>query len=514
MGDLMKQRGEKGVGIEVGVDGNAVLPRAAEWRPMVAELRAARPADPHGNLAGGEQPGDILPRSRRQLAKKEAVVRTTAGDGRLVFKHRHVGGYCIGMCCFRVCACLFVVAFPGAARCGDWPEILGPTRNGIAAVDEKLAPSWPAAGPQPLWRRDVGSGYAGVAVADGTALLFHRMDNREVVEALDAATGKTRWSDGHPTTFAPQVGGGDGPLCVPLIHDGRVITFGAQGVLSCHSLANGKLLWRRDTHRDFGAEEGYFGAGSCPIVVGDAVLVNVGGSRRDAGIAAFALATGATLWTKTAEPASYSSPVRVDLDDGPRVAMITRYQCLLLDPLTGEIGWQFRFGMRGPTVNAAMPVITAKAGGHDLLVTAAYGIGAVAGSFDRGSFTKRWEGVDALASQYCTPIAVDDHAYCIDGRDDMPPATLKCVEIATGRVAWNEPAFGYGTLLHADGKLLAAKTDGELMLMEATPRGMKVLARHRPLAGTLRALPALAAGRLFVRDDATLVCLDLATPAR
>lgn len=418
------------------------------------------------------------------------------------------------MCCIRLCACLLAIGLADVARGGDWPQIFGPARNGVAAADERLAAAWPAGGPNELWRRDVGSGYAGVAVADGTALLFHRVDDREVVEALDATSGKTRWSDGHPTTFRPQVGGGDGPLCVPVIHDGRVITFGAQGVLSCHALANGKLLWRRDTHRDFGAEEGYFGAGSCPIVVGDAVIVNVGGSRKDAGIVAFALATGATLWTKTAEPASYSSPVRVDLEAGPRIVMITRYQCLLVDPRTGESGWQFRFGMRGPTVNAAMPVITATPGGHDLLVTAAYGIGAVAGSFDHASFTQRWEGVDALASQYCTPIAIAGHVFCIDGRDDMPPATLTCVEIATGRVAWNEPAFGYGTLLHADGKLLAAKTDGELMLLEAKPTGMRILARHRPLPGTLRALPALAAGRLYVRNDDTLVCLDLAPPAR
>jgi outer membrane protein assembly factor BamB len=409
-------------------------------------------------------------------------------------------------------ACVACRACPSWA--GDWPQILGPDRNGIAAADEGLAASWPAAGPKLLWSRKVGSGYAGVAVADGNALLFHRVDDREVVEALDAATGASRWSDGHATSFRPQVGGGDGPLCVPLIHADRVITFGAQGVLSCHALATGKLLWRRDTHRDFGADEGYFGAGSCPLVVGDAVIVNVGGARKEAGVAAFALATGATLWTKTAEPASYSSPVRVDLDGGPKVVMVTRYQCLLLDPRTGEIGWQFRFGMRGPTVNAAMPVVRPAAGGHALLATAAYGIGSVAGSFSDDEFTMRWEGVDSLASQYCTPIARDDHVFCIDGRDDMPPATLKCIEAATGRVAWSEPAFGYGTLLHADGKLLAAKTDGELMLIEATPAGMKILARHRPLPGTLRALPALATGRLYVRDDDTLACLDIATPQR
>jgi outer membrane protein assembly factor BamB len=244
-------------------------------------------------------------------------------------------------------------------------------------------------------------------------------------------------------------------------------------------------------------------------VVGDVVIVNVGGSRQEAGIVGFALASGETLWKASAEPASYSSPVAVDLDGEPHVVMITRYQCLLLEPGTGTIRWQFRFGMRGPTVNAAMPVIRGDGAGHALLVTAAYGIGAVEGTFTRDAFTKRWDGVDALASQYCTPITIGPHVYCIDGRDDMPPADLKCVEIATGRVLWMERNFGYGTLLAADGKLLAAKTDGELVLMRASPDGATILAKHRPLPGTVRALPALADGRLYLRDDDTLICLNL-----
>ena len=401
---------------------------------------------------------------------------------------------------------LAVIAI-GTASGGDWPQVLGPDRTGIASADETLADTWPAEGPQTLWRREVGGGYAGVAVAGDTAILFHRQGDREVVEAIDVATGNTRWSDGHPTTFRPQVGGGDGPLCVPVIDAGRVITFGAQGILSCHSLADGKLRWRRDTHRDFDAAEGYFGAGSTPIVVGGAVIVNVGGSKQKAGVVAFAADSGNTLWSATSEPASYSSPVRVDLDGVPHVVMITRYRCLLLDAQTGAVRWEFPFGMRGPTVNAAAPVVRRGGTTPSLLVTAAYGIGSVEGTFDRAAFTKRWEGVDALASQYCTPIAIDSHVYCIDGRDDVPPAPLKCLDAATGRVLWAKQDFGYGTLLAADGKLLAVKTNGELVLMRAAPEGATELARGRPLAGTLRALPALASGRLYVRDDRTLACL-------
>ncbi len=130
----------------------------------------------------------------------------------------------------------------------------------------------------------------------------------------------------------------------------------------------------------------------------------------------------------------------------------------ILDAATGALRWRFPFGQRGPTVNAATPVVPAAG---RLFVTAAYGISCVCADFDRNAATPKWEAAGPLASQYCTPIVSDDHLYGIDGRDDVPPA------------------------------------------------GLDVLARCRPLPGTLRALPALAAGRLYIRDDTTLTCLDV-----
>lgn len=401
---------------------------------------------------------------------------------------------------------LSVLARAPTSSAGEWPQILGPERNGIAAADERLADSWPAAGPRPIWRREVGAGYAGVAIAGGRGFLFHRLGDREVTEAFDPATGATLWKADQATTFRPQVGGGDGPLCVPVVHGDRVLTFGAQGVLSCLDAATGRRLWARETHREFAAQEGYFGAGSTPLIVGNLVVVNVGG-RRDAGVVAFAVDTGTTVWQKTSEPASYSAPVLATIGGEPHVLIVTRYACLLLDAAAGDVRWQFPFGQRGPTVNAATPIVPAAG---RLFLTAAYGIGCVSADFDRDAARPRWQGAGPLATQYCTPIAAAGHLYGIDGRDDVPPADLVCIAEETGRELWREKDFGYGTLLAADGKLLAAKTDGELVLMRATPAGADVLARARPLPGTLRALPALSAGRLYLRDDTTLTCLDLA----
>ena len=402
-------------------------------------------------------------------------------------------------------ACLLTTSL-AVATAGDWPEILGPHRNGIAAADERLADAWPADGPLTVWEREVGSGYAGVAVARNRMILFHRQNGREVVESLDAATGKSLWSESYPTTFAPQVGGGDGPLCVPIIHDTYAITFGAQGVLAAWDIASGKRLWMRQTQRDFDVPDSYFGVGSSPIVVGKHVVVNIGGTRTDAGICAFSLANGETIWKKTNQPASYSSPVCVSVSGEPHVLMVTRYACLLIAPASGEIRWQFPFGQRGPTVNAATPLVFDD---KHLLVTASYGIGSVYASFDLAGVQKVWEGEQSLASQYCTPIELEGYLYAIDGRDDMPPADLKCVEKTTGRVLWVVNNFGYGTLLLADGKLLVVKTDGEIVLMRPSAAEAKILAKARPLQGTVRALPALASGRLYLRNDRTLKCLSV-----
>jgi outer membrane protein assembly factor BamB len=403
-----------------------------------------------------------------------------------------------------------VAVAAATVQAGDWPQVLGPRRDGHAA-DEKLAAAWPAAGPPVAWSREVGAGYAGIAVAGGRAYLFHRVADRELVEALEAATGQTVWKDaGHPTRFRPQVGGGDGPLCTPVVAGSRVIVFGASGTLACLDAATGRRLWTRETHRDFDAPEGYFGAGSTPLVAGDRVVVNVGGAKRDAGLVAFELATGETVWTSLADAASYSAPVAVEVAGRPHVLAVTRLTCVLVDAATGEIRWQFPFGQRGPTVNAATPVLLPE---DRLLVTAAYGIGSVCGAFDAAGVRPVWEGLDSLASQYCTPLLVGEHLYGIDGRDDLPPTSFTCLDPATGRVLWAERGFGYGTLVEADGKILAAKTDGELLLVEPDPARLKILARCRPfggdLAGALRALPALADGRLYLRDDRRLLCLQV-----
>jgi outer membrane protein assembly factor BamB len=401
-----------------------------------------------------------------------------------------------------VLAGLSLAAASGHGIAGDWPQILGPERTGIAA-GEQLADAWPEAGPPILWTRSVGEGTAGVAIQGDAVVLFHRPSDEEVVEVLDGTTGESRWRKSYATTFASQIGGDDGPLCVPTIDEDRVVTFGPQGVLSCWNLSNGKLLWRRETHQDFGALEGYFGAGSSPLVVNDGVIVNVGGAKESAGIVAFDRQTGDNLWQASKERASYAAPTVATFAGRSVVLCLARLGCLGLDPTTGEVLFEVPFGKRGPTVNAATPVVL----GDSFFLTASYGIGAALVNIEGNSASEIWRKPDVLSSQYTTPIAHEGLLYGIDGRDDLPPAHLRCIDPRTGEVLWSEDNFGYATLVGAGDKLLLVKTDGELVLARANRERFESLGRHQLTSDTLRALPALSEGRLLVRDTTTLYCV-------
>lgn len=392
---------------------------------------------------------------------------------------------------------------PGFA--GDWPQILGPSRNGAAADDETLAVTWPDGGPPLVWESAVGSGFAGVAVSDGKLLLFHRMRDQEVVASLLPGSGDEIWTREYPSTFVPQYGRDDGPLCVPTIVDERVVTLGAAGVLTCWRISDGEVVWRRETQRDFDVVEGYFGAGSCPLVAGDKVIVNVGARDDEAGLVAYDLESGAIVWTAVADGASYSSPVLAQVAGETSVIAVTRFKCVGVSTEDGDVQFDVPFGLRGLNVTAANPVLL----GDAVFLSASYGIGALYGSVADGGFQSVWSNDQVMSSQYTTCIEHDGFLYGVDGRQDIPPATLKCFDPRTGDVKWAVEEFGYATLLKADGKLLIAGTDGEFQLAELSPESYRPLARARLFDDTVRALPALSDGRLFARDGNRLRCFDL-----
>ena len=399
-----------------------------------------------------------------------------------------------------------------AAKAGDWPQILGPHRNGVADA-EQITDTWATGGPKTLWQREVGTGFAGVSVSKGTAILYHRVGEQELVLALDARTGKEIWKSASPANYSPSYTEDDGPRAIPVIAGNRVYTYNASGYLRCLDFTTGKVLWKRDTYEDFNSKkefhgepsQGYFGFASSPIVEGNKVILNVGGDTRDSGIVAFAADTGETVWKATSERASYSSPVAVTVDGVRHLIFVTRLNVVSLNPDNGKERFRFSFGRTGPTVNAANPVVF----DGQLFVTASYGIGAVLAKIKPNNAEVLWRDRDIMASQYTTCVEHEGTLFGVEGRQDGPPADLRCFDTKIRKVLWTQPSFGYATLIKAGSKLLILTTDGTLVLAAANPHKYEELARQQISETTVRALPALADGLLYVRDSKLLKCFDL-----
>lgn len=388
----------------------------------------------------------------------------------------------------------------GVAR-ADWPQFLGPTRDGVVPGPSPVA--WPDAGPSTLWKVDVGRGFSGPVVVGGRVLIHHRRGNEEVLEAFDAGSGKPVWRAPQPTTYEDDFGFDDGPRGTPAIAGGRVFTFGAEGRMTCTALEDGALRWTRPLGKELGADKGFFGFACSPLVVSNRVIVQVGG-RDGAGVVALDAATGATVWKATSDEAGYASPVWVQADGAERVVVLNRAGVRVLDPRDGRVSASLPFRSRqGASVNAATPLASA----DGVLVTASYDTGATWFRWrGGGDLAEAWHQADALSAHISTPVRKGGLVFGFHGRQEQG-AELRCIRVSDGSVAWSSPRLGVGSVLVQGDRLWLLVESGELILAGATDAGWKELARAQVLGTGVRAAPALDGGVLYARDKARLVAV-------
>jgi len=405
--------------------------------------------------------------------------------------------------CVLSAACAVLVGVRATAA--DWPQHLGPARNGTYS-GPPLTDSFGAAGPKVVWRKEVGQGFAGPAVVGDRVLLFHRVGSEEVLEALDSTSGRSIWRYAYPTTYRDDFGFDEGPRAVPVVADGVVYTFGAQGQLHAVGLDTGAALWHVDTMQRFAVPKGYFGAAGSPLVEGGLVIANVGGAK--AGVIAFAARTGTVAWTATDDDASYSSGVAATIGGRRSAVFLTRDSLVGLDPATGAIQFQQRWRARqAASVNAATPVVV-----DDLIfVSAEYGPGAGVLRVNGSDLTPLWASDEVLSNHYATSLYHDGYLYGFHGRQEFGQ-DFRAVEFKTGSVAWSERRFLAGSVLLAGNQLVIVREGGELVLAPASPGAFRPTARAKILGGVVRPYPALADGFLYVRNENTLICLDLRRP--
>ncbi len=242
----------------------------------------------------------------------------------------------------KFAACLTVaVAIPARAQTTDtaeWPQFLGPDRNGIS-VERNLLESWPTGGPKQLWRANGGVGMSGLVISRGRVLTLVQTDGQQRLVALDAQTGQPLWQTEIAPAYANPMG--DGPRATPAIAGQRVFVFSGEGILACVNLADGRRLWSHNLLEKLGGKPPDYGVACSPLVVGDLVIVTPGAPQ--AAVVAVDAADGKVLWKAGNDPAGYSSPALLTLADHQQVVAFMGNSVLGLTPSSGEVLWRYPY---------------------------------------------------------------------------------------------------------------------------------------------------------------------------
>ena len=445
----------------------------------------------------------------------------------------------------------------------DWPIFLGPKGTGIS--DETgLIDSWPETGPTVLWDKRIGTGYSAPSIRGEKLVIHHRQRDLDIIQCVRPDDGSEIWKYSYDTDFSDPYGYNNGPRCSPLLTETRCYTFGAQGRLICLELETGKLVWERDTARDWHVPGHFFGAGCTPILEGNQLIVLVGG-QPDSGVVSFDATTGKTLWesvgqstwegVKTDDPSnpvmewtdkemlvSYSSPILVTIHDQRHLLCLVRQGLVSLDPANGKVRFKYWFRSRThESVNAARPVVI----GDQIFLSAAYETGmALLKVHPAGTgYDVVWRDRRGMSTHWSTPIHHDGLLYGFSGRHENE-AMLQCVELKTGEKIWETngfegavedllgdpatgqikdaktgkivpwPFYGRGSMTRADGKYFILGERGTLAIAKLDREGWKESCRasFQKLKYPMWASPVLSRGRLFLRSEDWLTCIDVAKP--
>ena len=381
----------------------------------------------------------------------------------------------------------------------DWPGFRGVNRDGITR-GIRIETDWSASPPVQLWRRPVGPGWSSFAV-DGTRVYTQEQrGDDEVVTCYDATTGEPMWTHHDPARFF-ESNAGAGPRGTPTLHNGRVYTFGATGIVNALDARDGRLAWSRNAASDTGVTLPYWGFSSSPLVVDDRVIVAVSGR-----LIAYDLESGKQRWLAMSAGESYSSPHLVAIDGVRQVVLLGASGVTSVMPADGKRLWQHRWG----GMPIVQPALTADG---DLLISGSAESGtrrlAVARRADRWIVEPRWTST-ALKPYFNDFVVHRGHAYGFDAR------ILACIDIADGARKWKGGRYGNGQLLLLPEQdlLLVLSEEGELALVRATPDQFSEVARVPAIEGKTWNHPVLVRDTLLVRNAEEMAAFRLSLAKR
>ncbi|MGA3076163.1 MAG: PQQ-binding-like beta-propeller repeat protein [Bryobacteraceae bacterium] len=387
----------------------------------------------------------------------------------------------------------------------DWP-VWGCKNRDFIVNTSGLADSWPAAGPKKIWSRPLGDGYSSVAEEGGILYTAFRRMARDVITALDAATGKTLWEYEYENPFTNDYAEavGPGPYAMPQVVGDRLVTASATGKIQSLDKKTGKPKWSHDLYNEFHATHLQYGY-SCHALPYKDMLIYQAGGQGD-GVIAFRQSDGVVAWKALQFTNSHSSPLLINVDGQPQVAVLAAKTVFGFNPDNGALLWSHEH-----ETNYGLAVSTPVwAPGNLLFVASAYGTGArvlhLHQSGGKTSVDQLWQDPH-LELHIGTAIQRDGYVYISRGYDG--PVLMTAVELKTGKIMWQQRGFAKAQLLWADGKLILADQDGTLALCRATPQKFEVLSKASVLQSIAWTPPTLVGTRLYLRDRKTIAAYDL-----
>jgi outer membrane protein assembly factor BamB len=377
-----------------------------------------------------------------------------------------------------------------------WNQYRGPARDG-KSLETGLIRSWGPDGPREIWRVGVGAGFSGVSVVSDR---LYTMDSDEATEhalCLDARSGETLWQVSIGPIFRDP--NGDGPRAAPTVDGDLVYVLGSRGRLAALDASSGRVVWQRQYTEAFASELPVWGFASAPLVDGEQLVVEVGGTGARA-IAALEKRTGRVRWTAQEAKIAYSAPIPLAIGGLEQLVFLLQEKVVALDREGNEI-WTFPWAA-DLDIKPALPLFVAP---DRVMVSASYDTGATllqVNTAGKAAVEEVWSS-RYMRNHINSSVAVDGSIYGFD------TGTLRCLDAQTGEGRWAKRGLGKGSLIFADGMLIVLSERGKLVLLEATPKGYRELAAHQVLEGRCWTAPSLWEGRLYLRNHTELVCLDL-----
>lgn len=407
----------------------------------------------------------------------------------------------------------------------DWPGFLGPEGTSVSPEKGIISP-WPKDGLRIVWQMKVGTGYGMPSISRGRLFQFDRHQDRACLSCLNSESGEFLWKFEYPVQNEPDYDPAvhNGERTCPVVDGDRVYTFSVEGILHCVRATDGKLLWEVDTQAEFGVVKSTFGVCSTPVVEGDVLIVQVGGSPKDqnpalkpvrgdnSGVVAFDKLTGKVRYRLTDELASSASPVLATINGRRWCLVFARGGLFGFDPAAGKVDFHYPWRARTDTsANASNPVVA----GDRVFITECYGPGSSLLQVKPGGYEVIWTDAEkgrskSMQGHWSTPIHHDGYLYGCSGRYTTG-AELRCIELETGKVMWRQPDLTRTSLLMVDGHFVCLGEDGQLMLLKVNPHRYEEVSRLElpQLLYPCWTAPILSHGLLYVRGKDHLVCLEL-----